>query len=119
MDIILEKSDEIFLNSFYKIFENATIIDFNPNSTKRQCISLWLIAMFGVNVLYFTLATLSYFCLFDKRLLNHPKVCCGRSVAVSKSIFISKLVFEKPDFKGNMGMLDNRWMDAWSRIASN
>ena len=75
MDIILEFSDKLILNSFYEVFNSTEL--YNPNSTKRQIISLWLIAMFGVNLLYFTLATISYYCLFDKRLLKHPKVGGG------------------------------------------
>jgi len=75
MDIVLQKSNEIILNSFYNQLKKSFEIDFtNQNSTQRQCFSLWLIAVIGVNVLYFTLATLSFYFLFDKRLLSHPKV---------------------------------------------
>ena len=112
MDIILEFSDKLILNSFYEVFNSTEL--YNPNSTKRQIISLWLIAMFGVNLLYFTLATISYYYLFDKRLLKHPKVGDsgggggGGGVVDSLISLISisqLLVFEKSDFKGNMGMI--------------
>jgi lathosterol oxidase len=57
------------LDSFYTTFG----VEISRNNTIRQCISLWLIAVVGVNLLYFILSTISYVFFFDKSLKKHPK----------------------------------------------
>ena len=46
---------------------------FQPIDWRRQLLSLFLILTIGAYVLYFTCATFSYFFIFDRSLMQHPK----------------------------------------------
>ncbi|TPX56372.1 hypothetical protein PhCBS80983_g04581 [Powellomyces hirtus] len=74
MDIILDLADQHGLDSVYKHFpEVLEPYVSSRNHAFRQCLSLWLISLVGVNILYFLFSTLSYYTLFDQRILKHPK----------------------------------------------
>ncbi|KAI8827035.1 uncharacterized protein EV422DRAFT_490695 [Fimicolochytrium jonesii] len=74
MDIILDLADRYALDSLYS-HAPASITPYVSarDNPVRQCLSLWLVALVGVNLLYFSFSTLSYYFLFDHRLMQHPK----------------------------------------------
>lgn len=44
----------------------------------RQILSLWLVTTVGAELIYLGFGTLSFYCVFDHRLMKHPhfiKVC--------------------------------------------
>ncbi|KAJ3157674.1 c-5 sterol desaturase [Geranomyces variabilis] len=74
MDILLNAADHYALDSLYKHVPNALEPYFaDRDHAVRQCFSLWLISLVGVNILYFLFSTLSYYTLFDHRIKQHPK----------------------------------------------
>jgi hypothetical protein len=65
MDYVLAEADRLVLTPF--VYPASV-----PEDTPwRQFLSLWAIAMAGGASLYFTLSTLSYVFLFDKKLRQH------------------------------------------------
>ncbi|KAJ3009634.1 c-5 sterol desaturase [Thoreauomyces humboldtii] len=92
MDIILKVADQYGgLDRFYAHF--PSILEPYVSSRDhafRQCLSLWLIALVGVNILYFLFSTISYYTLFDQRILKHPKYLPNqirREIALSVTSF--------------------------------
>ncbi|KAJ3303902.1 c-5 sterol desaturase [Kappamyces sp. JEL0829] len=80
MDLVLNAADFYVLDSFYAKVSalipaqaEAVLHLASRTSVARQCFSLWAIALLGATVLYFTLATLSYYLLFDHENMKHPK----------------------------------------------
>ncbi|KND03289.1 C-5 sterol desaturase [Spizellomyces punctatus DAOM BR117] len=74
MDVILDLADNHGLDALYAQFP-STLQPYvaDRHHAFRQCFSLWLIAVVGVNLLYFIFSTLSYYFLFDHSLMKHPK----------------------------------------------
>lgn len=68
MDVVLSYADEYVLTPY--VYSTSWAED-NP---LRQILSLFLVTNIGGYVLYFIAATLSYWFLFDKRLLSHPLI---------------------------------------------
>ncbi|XP_071175480.1 lathosterol oxidase-like [Mytilus edulis] len=68
MDVVLSYADEYVLTPY--VYSTSWPED-NP---LRQILSLFLLTNIGGYVLYFIAATLSYWFLFDKRLLRHPLI---------------------------------------------
>ncbi|KAH9810985.1 hypothetical protein DFH28DRAFT_472461 [Melampsora americana] len=101
MDIILNKADEIFLDCLWStVFPIEPNSNFSSSSSSsnhphhqtlktipsricqstferqnlfRQSISIYLLALISVPILYFSLGSLSFYFLFDHRLMNHPR----------------------------------------------
>jgi lathosterol oxidase len=69
MDLVLRRLDELYFDDFYQKLS----LDLQRFDTVRQCFSLFLVELIGVNILYFTFSTLSYYLLFDKTLTKHPR----------------------------------------------
>lgn len=88
MDIVLDVADSLFIDSIYK--ELGISADFGRDSVIRQSFSLWAIALLGVTILYFSLSTLSYELLYDKRLTAHPKFLKNQ---IQKEIWLSVTSF--------------------------
>ncbi len=59
---------------------------FPRDSILRQYTSLYVLAGVAVFFLYFAVSTLSYYCLFDRRLEHHPRFILGQ---VRKEIALS------------------------------
>lgn len=95
MDIILKKADQIFLDCLWSkafpittsslqssssIYSNQSSLttlncqsSFDRDHLLRQSISIYSLALIGVSILYFSLGSLSYYFLFDHRVMNHPR----------------------------------------------
>jgi lathosterol oxidase len=73
MDIILQAADSLILNDIYHEFSFVSGVVLLENDIIRQCVSLWAIAALGATVLYFTLATASFYILYDHENMKHPK----------------------------------------------
>ncbi|EGG01568.1 uncharacterized protein MELLADRAFT_50057 [Melampsora larici-populina 98AG31] len=92
MDIILNKADEIFLDylwskafpinsSNHQSFQNINqtnltrnhLSTFNRQNLFRQSISISSLALISVPILYLSLGLISFYFLFDHRLMNHPR----------------------------------------------
>ena len=65
MDIVLNLADDLLLDNAFKSLKR--------DNWMRQSLSIWLIEMVGVHILYFSFSALSYWLLFDKSILKHPK----------------------------------------------
>lgn len=68
MDIVLNYVD------YYVLTPYVYPTTWKEDDPWRQIASLLLIANVGAYLLYFIVATLSYFLIFDRRLLKHPQV---------------------------------------------
>lgn len=66
MDLVLSFCDEYFLNDFYPK-------SLKPEDALRQSLSIFSISLIGVTVLYFSLASLNYFFLYDHENMKSPK----------------------------------------------
>lgn len=64
------------------------------DSIVRQCLSLYLITYIGILILYFSVATLSYKFIFDKRMEGHPRFLKNQ---VRKEILFSLEAFPMLD----------------------
>lgn len=84
MDIVLELADRNFLNQAYRYLPESDYL--SQDHWARQSLSLFAIALVGVNLLYFLLSSASYFFLFDKTLKSHPKYLKNQ---ISKEIWLS------------------------------
>src|SRR5438045_431712 len=88
VDIALNIADEYFFDDFYtrffppvsmnvtSSFEDNTFFQhhsFPRDNIYRQFLSLNIITNFFAYFFYFFFASLSYFFVFDKELMNHPK----------------------------------------------
>ncbi|KAJ3308884.1 c-5 sterol desaturase [Boothiomyces sp. JEL0838] len=63
MDLVLNLVDP-YLDDYYSVPRDNTL---------RQLLSLWLISIIGVTILYFVFSTLSFYTVFDRSILKHPK----------------------------------------------
>lgn len=68
MDLVLNVADHYFLTPY--IYGPSWPAD----DPVRQILSLFAIANIGGYLLYFTVATFSFYAIYDKRLLNHPQI---------------------------------------------
>lgn len=68
MDIVLNLADHYFFTPY------VYGPDWPENEPIRQLLSLLAIANIGAYLLYFIVATFSYYAIFDKRLLKHPQI---------------------------------------------
>lgn len=68
MDLVLNVADRYFLSSY------VYPLTWQEDDVTRQFISLLLIVNIGGAILYLSVATISYFFVFDKRLLGHPQI---------------------------------------------
>lgn len=68
MDLVLNVADRYFLSSY------VYPLTWQEDDVTRQFISLLLIVNIGGAILYLSVATISYFFVFDKRLLEHPQI---------------------------------------------
>ncbi|BFZ13798.1 hypothetical protein BsWGS_16837 [Bradybaena similaris] len=67
MDVVLEYADYYILTPY--VYPKT----WKENDPWRQIASLLLVANIGGYILYFIVASLSYFLIFDRRLLKHPQ----------------------------------------------
>lgn len=67
MDVVLDFADEYLLNSVYPSWWDA-------HDPVRQYLSLLVLVTIGGYVLYLSSASIGYFLLYDKKLLNHPMI---------------------------------------------
>lgn len=68
MDLVLNVADGYFLSSY--VYPST----WREDDITRQFLSLLVIVNIGGAILYLSVATISYFLLFDKRLLKHPQI---------------------------------------------
>ena len=73
MDIILQAADSLILNDIYHEFSLVSGVVLLEDDLIRQCLSLWAIAALGATLLYFTLATASFYAFYDHENMKHPK----------------------------------------------
>ena len=67
MDLILDVCDRFILTPY------VYTANFEPTDWRRQALSLYVITVIGGYVMYFGFATFSYFFIFDRSLMQHPK----------------------------------------------
>lgn len=68
MDLVLHTVDYYFLTPY--VYSK----DWPEDDPWRQLISLFLIASVGGYLLYFAMATISFYAVYDQRLLEHPQI---------------------------------------------
>ena len=68
MDIVLNLTDHYLLTPY------VYGPDWPENEPIRQLLSLLVISNIGGYLLYFLVATFSFYTIFDKRLLKHPQI---------------------------------------------
>ena len=68
MDIVLDYGDYYFFSPY--VYPSS----WQPDDPYRQILSLLVIANLGGYVLYLMAASLSYFFIFDQRLMKHPLI---------------------------------------------
>ena len=68
MDIVLNLADHYLLTPY------VYGPDWPENEPIRQLLSLLVITNIGGYLLYFLVATFSFYAIFDKRLLKHPQI---------------------------------------------
>lgn len=68
MDIVLKHADS------YVLTPHVYPAWWKEDDITRQLISLFAIVNIGGYIMYFSLATFSYFFIFDRRLMKHPKI---------------------------------------------
>ena len=67
MDLILNYLEPRIFHPLYHS------LPFPLNPILSTSISIFLVSLIGVNILYFTLSTLSYYFIYDHSLMDHPK----------------------------------------------
>ena len=88
MDIVLAYGDEYFMNKVYKqlpagLYENYFA---NESSLIHQATTLWVVTSIAGFFLYFLFSIVSFYTLFDRNLLNHPKFLPGQ---IKREIYMS------------------------------
>ncbi len=96
------------------------------SSLTRQTLSLFLIAMLGGWLLYFTMAALSYAFIFDHRLKNHPQylpnqvrleiMCATKSVPFMSLLTVGVFVLEVRGYSKLYLDVSGSWWD-WAFVA--
>jgi hypothetical protein len=71
MDVILDIADQYCLDGVYSSLPYLHTLA--RDNIIRQFISLNVITDIFAYILYFTFASMSYYFLYDKELMNHPK----------------------------------------------
>ena len=66
-DLVLDSCDRFVLTPY------LYPASFDPSDWRRQLLSLILITTISAYVIYFTCSTFSYFFIFDRSLMQHPK----------------------------------------------
>ena len=74
MDLVLSAADSYVLTPY--VYPTS----WKEDDVTRQLISLFTIVNIGGYVMYFSLATLSYYFIFDHKMLKHPKILKVRQV---------------------------------------
>lgn len=67
MDLVLDACDRYFFTPY--VYPAGV----EPNDWRRQALSLYLITTIGGYIMYITMASFSYFFIFDQSLMQHPK----------------------------------------------
>ncbi|KAJ1559431.1 c-5 sterol desaturase, partial [Cladochytrium tenue] len=74
MDLVLNYLDPVLLDGMYaSLPAPAANMLAERDTVLRYCVSLWLVLAFGGSALYLIGASASFFFLFDRDMLRHPK----------------------------------------------
>lgn len=84
---------------------DAAVTDLPRDSVLRQCLSLYAITYIGILLLYFGVATGSYYFLFDRRMEQHPRYLknqVAKEIAFSLEAFPVLDLLTLPWFLGDV-----------------
>ncbi|KAJ3121760.1 c-5 sterol desaturase [Nowakowskiella sp. JEL0407] len=87
MDLVISFAEDLGLSKLYASLPPSIAPYFeSSDQIYRQIASLFIVSYVGINILYFSFATLDYLFLFDKTLKNHPKYLPNQ---ISREIWLS------------------------------
>lgn len=73
MDIALDLFDQYAGDAIYASLPSSYLSSLARDSILRQALSLYLLTYIGILFLYFSMATASYYLIFDHRMKLHPR----------------------------------------------
>lgn len=76
MEILLEKSEQVFFSQFYNATLPVEFLEsyFYKDSNARIFTTIFILEIVGVNLLYFLGSGFSWYFLFDKSILSSKKM---------------------------------------------
>lgn len=116
MDLVLEYADKLFLNEIYNSdFVPPYFRGMENDDWRRQLSSLFVITYFFGNILYFLIASFSYYFVFDKeKAFSHPKFLKNqvrREISAAVQSFFWMTWMTLPWFLGEVR--------GWSKLTKN
>ncbi|KAE9400006.1 fatty acid hydroxylase [Gymnopus androsaceus JB14] len=146
MDLILDFADTYVLDAVYSKLVPYPLTPFETTSLNvtsipdtlstwprsyipRQLISLFVLSLFGIHVLYFLFASLSYYFIFDHKMMLHPRFLPNQvslEIKTSLSAFPVMSILMLPFFLGEVrpgwsklyANVDDQWGGWWYLVAS-